>query len=117
MRVFVTGASGFIGTAVTKELLSAGHTVLGLARSDEAAEKLISLGADVQRGSLYDLDILKEGAAESDAVIHLAFVHDFANFKRGCQTDQEAIRAMADALAGSNRPLIITTGTMWPSRD
>ncbi|KAF2502820.1 NAD(P)-binding protein [Lophium mytilinum] len=114
MRVFVTGASGLIGKAVTKELLGGGHTVLGLARSDKAAEELTALGADVQRGSLYDLDVLKEGAAASDGVIHLAFdfVHGFTNFAQSCQTDQEAIRAMADALAGSNRPLIITSVTM-----
>ncbi|KAH8703122.1 hypothetical protein BGW36DRAFT_368856 [Talaromyces proteolyticus] len=112
MRVFITGGSGLIGKAVIKELLDAGHTVLGLARSDKAAEELAALGADVQRGSLYDLDILKQGAASSDGVIHLAFVHDFANFEQGCRTDREAIQAMADVLAGSNRPLIITTGTL-----
>ncbi|KAI5865311.1 NAD(P)-binding protein [Durotheca rogersii] len=112
MRIFVTGASGFIGKSVTKELLGAGHTVLGLARSDEAAAALTALGADVKRGSLYDLNALKQGAAASDGVIHLAFVHDFADFAQSCQTDQEAIRAMGDVLAGSSRPLIITSATM-----
>ncbi|KAF2817362.1 NAD(P)-binding protein [Mytilinidion resinicola] len=114
MRVFVTGASGLIGKAVTKELLKGGHTVLGLARSEKAAEELTALGADVQRGSLHDLDVLKEGAAASGGVIHLAFdfAHGFANFAQSCQTDQAAIRAMADALAGSNCPLIITSVTM-----
>jgi nucleoside-diphosphate-sugar epimerase len=112
MRVFITGASGFIGKAVTKELLGKGHTVVGLARSDKAAEELVAVGAGVKRGSLSDLYILKEGASASDGVIHLAFIHDFANYERSCQTDREAIQAMGDVLAGSNRPLIITSGTM-----
>lgn len=112
MRVFVTGASGFIGKAVTKELLYSGHTVLGLARSDRAVEELITLGADVQRGSLSDLDVLKKGAATCDGVIHLAFIHDFTNYSKSCQMDRDAIQAMADSLVGTSRPLIITSGTM-----
>ncbi|KFY28817.1 hypothetical protein V493_02743 [Pseudogymnoascus sp. VKM F-4281 (FW-2241)] len=112
MHVFITGASGLIGKAVTKELLRAGHSVLGLARSDKAAAELTALGANVQRGSLYDLDVLQKAAAASDGVVHLAFVYDFANFLQSCQTDRDAIRAMGDVLAGSNRPLIITSGTM-----
>ncbi|KAH8893001.1 NAD(P)-binding protein [Thozetella sp. PMI_491] len=112
MRAFITGGSGFIGKAVIKELLGAGHAVLGLARSDKAAGELASLGAEVLRGSLHDLNILKQGADASDGVIHLAFVHDFANFEKCCQTDQDAIRAMAEVLAGSNRPLIMTSGTL-----
>ncbi|KIW08366.1 uncharacterized protein PV09_01282 [Verruconis gallopava] len=117
MRVFVTGASGLIGRAVTRELLNTGHTVLGLARSDKAAEVISDLGAEVHRGSLYDLDSLKAGAAASDGVIHLAFDMDFTNVRKSCDTDQAAIRAMADALAGSNRPLIITSGTLLLPRD
>lgn len=112
MRVFITGASGLIGQAVTEELLNSGHTVLGLARSDKAAKDLTTLGVDVQRGDLTDLNALREGAAACDGVIHLAFVRDHVNHAQSCRTEREAIRAMADVLAGSNRPLIITSGTM-----
>jgi nucleoside-diphosphate-sugar epimerase len=112
MRVFVTGASGFIGKAVVKELLRSGHSVVGLARSDEAAQEVAALGAVVQRGSLQDLHVLKTGASTSDGVIHLAFNHDFTRYAQSCQEDQAAIQAMADALAGTDRPLIITSGTM-----
>ncbi|KAJ4301559.1 hypothetical protein N0V90_003652 [Kalmusia sp. IMI 367209] len=116
MRVFVTGASGFVGKAVTKELLAAGHTVLGLARSDESADVIASLGAGVHRGSLTDLSALKAGAASCDGVIHLAFLHDFASFAASAEIDRNAINALADALAGSNRPLLVTSGTLLVPR-
>ncbi|MGI4864588.1 MAG: SDR family oxidoreductase [Janthinobacterium lividum] len=110
MKVFVTGASGFIGTAVVQELLSAGHQVLGLARSDESAQKLEAAGAEVLRGSLDDLDSLKRGAAAADGVIHLAFIHDFSQFQAAAAADQQAIEAIGSVLAGSGRPLVVTSG-------
>ena len=112
MHVFVTGATGFIGKAVVQELLKAGHRVSGLARSDEGAELLKRLGAEVHRGSLEDLDSLKSGAAASDGVIHLAFIHDFSDYDGSCRTDRQAIEAIGEAIAGSNKPLIITSGTL-----
>ena len=112
MRIFVTGASGFVGSAVVPELLRAGHQVVGLARSDTSAAAVKAAGADVQRGDLADLDVLTRGASSADGVIHLGFIHDFANYAKSAETDRAAIQTMAAALAGSNRPLVVTSGTL-----
>jgi nucleoside-diphosphate-sugar epimerase len=110
MRVFVTGASGFVGSAVTQELLSHGHEVLGLARSDASAKIVAELGGKVHRGSLEDLDSLKRGAAETDGTIHCGFVHDFSRYAEVCAIDLRAIEEMAGVLAKSGKPFINTSG-------
>ena len=112
MHVFVTGAAGFIGQATIKELQSHGHKVTGLARNDANASIITSLGATPLQGDLQDLDSLRRGAASSDGVVHLGFVHDFANFASTCAIDRSAIQAMGEAIAGTGKPLIISSGTL-----
>ena len=111
MRVFVTGATGFIGLAVVQELLGTGYQVLGLARSEASAETLAKLGVDVHRGDLSDADSLAAGALASDGVIHLAFIHDFSQYEANAETDRMATAAMAAALEGTGKPLVVTSGT------
>ncbi|KAK3711866.1 hypothetical protein LTR37_009384 [Vermiconidia calcicola] len=112
MRVFVTGAAGFIGQAVVQDLLKHGHHVLGLARSDTSAEAVKKAGAEVHRGDIEDLESLKAGARSADGVIHLAFLHDFTDYPRACSVDRAAITAMAEAMTGTSKSLVITSGTL-----
>jgi len=117
MKVFVTGATGFVGTAVVQELLAHGHQVLGLARSEESANKLIAAGAEVHHGDLNDFESLKSGAVASDAVIHLGFVHDFTRFEEMCKLDGKVIETIGEALSGTEKPFLITSGTALFSKD
>lgn len=112
MRVFVTGASGWVGSALVPDLIAAGHKVVGLARSEASAETVSSAGAEVHRGSLEDLDSLRRGASEADAVVHLAFIHDFQQYGAANQTDRDAIATIGTALEGTDRPFVIAAGML-----
>lgn len=114
MRVFVTGASGWIGSAVTEELQAHGHHVMGLARSEASAARITAFGADVARGELTDLDVLKEAASTADAVIHLGFVHDFARFAESGLIERAAVAALGETLAGTDRALLLASGVAFP---
>ena len=110
MRIFLTGATGFIGTAIVPELIKGGHTVVGLARSEQAARSLQEAGAHVQLGHLEDLDSLRAGAAASDGVIHAGFIHDFTRFAQVCEVDRHAIIALGEALVGTDKRMVVTSG-------
>src|ERR1700735_475371 len=111
MRIFVTGAPGFIGSALVPDLIRAGHQVLGLTRSEAGAEALRAAGAEVKYGNIEDLDSLRDGAGKAGGLIHLAFNHDFSQFQTNCDNDRKAIEAIGEVLLGSNRPFVITSGT------
>lgn len=112
MKVFVTGASGFIGSAVTRELISAGHQVVGLARSGESAKKIQDTGAAILMGDLTDLEVLKQGALNADGVIHTGFFHDFAQYEKAAAIDQTAINTMGEALIGTDKPIVVSAGIL-----
>lgn len=112
MKVFVTGASGFIGSAVTRELISAGHQVVGLARSNESAKKIHDTGATVLMGDLTDVEVLKQGALNADGVIHTGFFHDFAQYEKAAAIDQNAINTMGEVLIGTDKPLVVSAGIL-----
>src|SRR5258706_1143928 len=115
MRVFLTGATGFIGSAILQNLINAGHQVVGLARSDEAAAVLARWGAEAHRGELADVDGLIAGARANDGVIHTAFIHDFSAYAAGVEVDRRAVDALAGALKGTGKPMVIASGTMMVS--